>query len=91
MSFVLINISEEEDKQEKTGHNETGDKGTNKDDLYDPCYLYLIRDRYWLVEGGTHEDKTNSGAETGIINGLPLHYRIQFETSDNHLLELYNK
>lgn len=30
---ALINISEGEDKQKETGHNETGDKGTNKDDL----------------------------------------------------------
>lgn len=33
VSTALINISEGEDKQEETGHNETGDKGTNKDDL----------------------------------------------------------
>lgn len=33
VSSALINIREEEDKQEETGHNETGDKGTNEDDL----------------------------------------------------------
>lgn len=30
ISTALINITEEEDKQEETGCNETGDKGTNE-------------------------------------------------------------
>lgn len=33
VSTALININEGEDKQEETGHNEMGDKGTKKDNL----------------------------------------------------------